>query len=149
MESKIRFLTGHLEHNEHIELAHVNPKRFECQEQQTKAAEFSSMWVVGIQFKQMEKLNVNLTENIQNFTNLVHKHGSGLMKPGMNIEVRHVRRKELSTYLGKNVTKAAATTPMIMPATSTTGNMKRMSTETVSQLERSESSQMIKRQRSN
>lgn len=144
VESKVRYLIGNLEHNEHIELAHVNPKRFECQNQQTKTTEFCSMWFVGIQFKKVTNLNANLTENIQNFTYLVYKHGFGLMKDGMEIEVKHVRRKELSAYLGKDVLAST-----IQPAKATTGNKKRRSVETTSQLQSSEETHMNKRPRSN
>lgn len=154
VESKVRYLISNLEHNEHISLAHVNPKRFECDKQQTKTSEFGSMWFVGIQFKQIEHLNVNLTENIQNFTHLVYKHGFGLMKDGMGIDVRHLRRKELSAYLGKNILTSGknatktSTTSNIVPAQSM-GNNKRTFTEIETQLQRSELGQMLKRQRSN
>lgn len=33
-----------------------------------------SMWFIGLEFNKTENLNVDLTENIQNFTNQVHKH---------------------------------------------------------------------------
>lgn len=154
VESKVRYLTGNLEHDEHIELAHVNPKRFECHEQQTKTTEFCSMWFVGIQFKQTENMNVNLTENIQNFTYLVYKHGFGLMKNGMGIEVKHLRKKELSAYLGKSISTPGKksrmmATPTIQPVKSTTANKKRTFSETTTQLQRSEPDQVIKRPRSN
>lgn len=155
VESKVRHLVGNLEHNEYINLAHVNPKRFECSRQHIKTAEVCSMWFVGMEFKQMKNLNIDLTENIQNFTNLVYKHSFALRKTGMQIEVRHLRRNELSTYLEKNilnpiinVTKPITkTTSSIIAAKS--GNKKRMSTETTAQLQRSESDQMMKRQKIN
>lgn len=135
VESKVRYLVSNLERNHYISLAHVNPKCFERSKQQLNAkdetiaadatgtadataavasatatttavpAAFCSMWFIGLEFRKTENLNVDLTENIQNFTNLVHKHStsSGLQKNGMEFEVRHVRRKQLSTYLDKEI----------------------------------------------
>lgn len=125
VESKVRYLVSNLERNHYISLAHVNPKCFERSKQQTNTkdenitaaaatttttttaapAAFCSMWFIGLEFRKTENLNVDLTENIQNFTNLVHKHStsSGIQKNGMEFEVRHVRRKQLSTYLDKEI----------------------------------------------
>lgn len=117
VESKVRYLVGNLERNQYISLAHVNPKCFDRAKQQqingsiTDAtdklvtAPFCSMWFIGMEFKKTENLNVDLTESIQNFTNLVHKHATSisLQKDGMEIEARHVRRKQLSMYLDKEI----------------------------------------------
>lgn len=88
VESKVRLLITNLERNQHISLAHVNPKCFE----RTKSAAGSnvgsgndvtdklvsaphcSMWFIGLEFERTENLNVDLTESIQQFTNSVHKH---------------------------------------------------------------------------
>lgn len=124
VESKVRYLVSNLERNQYISLAHVNPKCFERSQQppptdksngdsSATAAEstFCSMWFIGLEFRKVDNLNVDLTENIQNFTNLVHKHASSnkpgmevsFHKPGMDFEVRHVRRKQLNTYLDKDI----------------------------------------------
>lgn len=117
VESKIRYLVGNLERNQHISLAHVNPKCFERPKGVSVAnvnaieandkfytAEFCSMWFIGMDFKKSENLNVDLTDNIHNFTNLVYRHATSnhLQKEGMEIEVKHVRRKQLSTFLDKD-----------------------------------------------
>lgn len=91
VESKIRLLINNLERNVHIALAHVNPRCFQ-QVHQVKISDdkvgengektvkplvqapFCSMWFIGLEFEKTENLNVDLTENIQNFTNSVHKH---------------------------------------------------------------------------
>lgn len=119
----MRYLVSNLERNQYISLAHVNPKCFERAPPQqqppaanaddksiddssaTAATTFCSMWFIGLEFRKMDNLNVDLTENIQNFTNLVHKHSSSISfhKPGMDFEVRHVRRKQLNTYLDKDI----------------------------------------------
>lgn len=81
-----------------------------------------SLWFIGLEFQQTENLNVDLTESIQNFTDSVHKHAVSvniililgqlrfnglfnfqinikLLKEGMKIEARHVKRKQLTQYL--------------------------------------------------
>ncbi|KAJ6645725.1 Poly(A) polymerase gamma [Pseudolycoriella hygida] len=109
VESKIRLLVTQLERNQHITLPHVNPKCF----QHTKPAENGkslsqapcSMWFIGLEFEKSENLNVDLTESIQCFTNAVHKHAVNikLLKSGMEIEARHVRRKQLCQYLDNDL----------------------------------------------
>lgn len=117
VESKIRYLILNLEKNQHINLAHVNPKCFEQHEQnQTerqkendggKTSCLCSLWFIGLEFERSENLNVDLTESIQSFTDAVHKHAVHikLLKDGMKIEARHVRRKQLSHYLDPNLLK--------------------------------------------
>ncbi|XP_013119351.2 poly(A) polymerase type 3 [Stomoxys calcitrans] len=160
VESKIRLLIGNLERNQHISLAHVNPKCFDhkkgsgnsssnnnnnnsnnnnscsqnssgneddksqtssvgganssagsvggvSQQSSSSASStlstspFCSMWFIGLEFERTENLNVDLTENIQNFTEHVIQHGVNIkmLKEGMSIEARHVKRKQLSQYL--------------------------------------------------
>lgn len=80
VESKIRYLIGNLERNHHISLAHVNPRCFEHtskehkHEQKTENKYLCSLWFIGLEFERSENLNVDLTENIQSFTDSVHKH---------------------------------------------------------------------------
>ncbi len=102
IESKIRLLIANLERNQHINLAHVNPKCFEkapskkensnnakCEEKEGSESEkpivsgnseneadneFCSMWFIGLEFERSANLNVDLTVSIQSFTDSVHKH---------------------------------------------------------------------------
>lgn len=62
-----------------------------------------SMWFIGLEFQRTENLNVDLTDSIQQFTNSVHSHAVSikLLKDGMEIEARHLRRKQLGQYLDK------------------------------------------------
>ncbi|KAL9921000.1 poly(A) polymerase hiiragi isoform 2-T3 [Glossina fuscipes fuscipes] len=167
VESKVRLLIGNLERNQHISLAHVNPKCFEYkkgsnnnnsssstltvntigtnnnnnnsssnsnnnnsssnnnnsnnnnnssnsstndeekisapaqQQSSVSCSPFCSMWFIGLEFERTENLNVDLTESIQNFTEHVIQHGVNIkmLKEGMSIEARHVKRKQLSQYL--------------------------------------------------
>lgn len=119
VESKIRFLIANLERNPHINLAHVNPRCFDrpqpfintepidSNDKDKKETKFCSMWFIGLDFMRLDNLNIDLTENIQSFTDSVHKHAvhSKVLKDGMKIEARHVRRKQLGGYLDNSILK--------------------------------------------
>ncbi|XP_055692854.1 poly(A) polymerase type 3 [Lutzomyia longipalpis] len=100
VESKVRCLILNLERNLHINLAQVNPKCFDQVPSKTSSA-FCSMWFIGLEFQRTENLNVDLTESIQSFTDHVHKHALNIkmLKEGMKIEARHVKKKQLNQYL--------------------------------------------------
>uniref|UniRef100_A0A6Q2Z7H2 Poly(A) polymerase n=1 Tax=Esox lucius TaxID=8010 RepID=A0A6Q2Z7H2_ESOLU len=105
VESKIRILVGNLEKNEFITLAHVNPQSFPGpKEGNDKKEEVSTMWVIGIIFKKMEgseNLNVDLTIDIQSFTDTVYRQAisSKMFETDMKIQAMHVKRKRLHQLL--------------------------------------------------
>ncbi|KAK9956262.1 hypothetical protein ABG768_014007 [Culter alburnus] len=106
VESKIRILVGNLEKNEFITLAHVNPQSFPGPKEGTDKEEFSTMWVIGIVFKKMEgseNLNVDLTFDIQSFTDTVYRQAitSKMFEQDMKITAMHVKRKQLHQLLPK------------------------------------------------
>ncbi|KAK2883709.1 hypothetical protein Q8A67_017346 [Cirrhinus molitorella] len=106
VESKIRILVGNLEKNEFITLAHVNPQSFPGPKEGTDKEEFSTMWVIGIVFKKMEgseNLNVDLTFDIQSFTDTVYRQAitSKMFEQDMKITAMHVKRKQLQQLLPK------------------------------------------------
>ncbi|XP_053691995.1 poly(A) polymerase type 3-like [Sabethes cyaneus] len=98
VESKIRLLIQNLERNLPINLAHVNPKCFQLVPKGTS----KSLWFIGLEFK---KSDVDLTESIRGFTDVVHKRAEEikLLKDGMTIEAHHIRREQLSKYLDPNL----------------------------------------------
>lgn len=173
VESKVRYLVSNLERNQYISLAHVNPKCFERTQQPpnanvadksnddssaTAASTFCSMWFIGLEFRKMEIMNVDLTENIQNFTNLVHEHTTSISfhKPGMDFEVRHVRRKQLNTYLDKDILnverkKREANATKVADASTASNDRKRPApaTETEQTSSADEPSESSKRQKVN
>ncbi|XP_039279263.1 poly(A) polymerase type 3 [Nilaparvata lugens] len=113
IESKVRHLIGTLERNPYIVLAHVNPECFNGpppppQPLPTDPAAppapqppCCSMWFIGLIFQESKSLNIDLTYDIQSFTNSVHRQAIQIkmLKDGMKIEARHVRRKQLSAYV--------------------------------------------------
>lgn len=108
IESKVRHLIMTLERNMHIKLAHVNP---ECFNGLPPAPDMpstpASMWFIGLVFAKSKNLNVDLTYDIQSFTKAVHRQAAQIkmIKEGMKIEARHVRRKQLSAYLPPHLLK--------------------------------------------
>lgn len=89
-----------------------------------------SMWFIGLEFQRTENLNVDLTENIQNFTGHVHSHAANIkmLKEGMTIEARHVRRKQLHQYLESDILKRERRS-MESHSTSLLTSKKRLSSE--------------------
>ncbi|XP_066907520.1 poly(A) polymerase type 3 [Halyomorpha halys] len=108
IESKVRHLVGNLERNQYISLAHVNPECFPGPPTPPGEAQVpTSMWFIGIVFRKLENLNVDLTYDIQSFTTSVHRQASAIkmIKDSMKIEARHVKRKQLSAYLPAHILK--------------------------------------------
>lgn len=104
VESKIRILVGNLEKNEYITLAHVNPQAFPGPKDGNNKEELNTMWVIGITFKKMEgseHLNVDLTFDIQSFTDTVYRQAitSKMFEPDMKITAMHVKKKQLHQLL--------------------------------------------------
>merc|ERR1712136_293561 len=102
VESKIRHLILALERNDHITLAHINPEQFEPL--QPEKDTFSTMWFIGLVFEKTENLNIDLTTDIQVFTAQVHRAvSSKTQKEGSRIDAKHVRKRQLSSYLPSSV----------------------------------------------
>ncbi|XP_060685404.1 poly(A) polymerase alpha isoform X2 [Hemiscyllium ocellatum] len=104
VESKIRILISSLEKNEFITLAHVNPQSFPAPKDNPDKDEFSTMWVIGIVFKKVENaenLSVDLTYDIQSFTDTVYRQAmnSKMFEADMRIAAMHVKRKQLHLLL--------------------------------------------------
>ncbi|XP_075048377.1 poly(A) polymerase alpha [Mixophyes fleayi] len=108
VESKIRILVGSLEKNEFITLAHVNPQSFPAPGENPEKEEFRTMWVIGLVFKKMENsenLSVDLTYDIQSFTDTVYRQAinSKMFEMDMKIAAMHVKKKQLHQLLPTHV----------------------------------------------
>ncbi|XP_017875804.1 poly(A) polymerase type 3 isoform X1 [Ceratina calcarata] len=103
VESKIRHLIGTLERNPHITLAHVNPEAFPPLEPEPEG--HCSMWFIGLLFAKSENLNVDLTYDIKSFVDSIQRQAEQLsmLKDGMWIEAKHVKRKDLHTYVSPSL----------------------------------------------
>ncbi|CAG9771118.1 unnamed protein product [Ceutorhynchus assimilis] len=107
VESKIRFLIGILERNDFINLAHINPENYSLPESLKTEKTICSMWFIGLEFKKMDGLNVDLTHDIQSFTENVNNHALNInmYRPSMELEARYVKRRQLTQYLPPGVIK--------------------------------------------
>ncbi|XP_053330584.1 poly(A) polymerase alpha isoform X2 [Spea bombifrons] len=108
VESKIRILVGSLEKNEFITMAHVNPQSFPAPSENQMTEEFRTMWVIGLVFKKMENsenLSVDLTCDIQSFTDTVYRQAmnSKMFEKDMKIAAMHVKKKQLHQLLPHHV----------------------------------------------
>ncbi|KAK3092703.1 hypothetical protein FSP39_006186 [Pinctada imbricata] len=106
IESKIRILVGNLERNPCIKIAHVNPTPLGPLD--ASEGKFLNKWFIGLTFNKAENStnqNVDLTYDIQSFTNAVHRQAIHirLMKEDMNIEIKHVKRKQLDQYVPHDI----------------------------------------------
>ncbi|XP_012285566.1 poly(A) polymerase type 3 isoform X2 [Orussus abietinus] len=99
VESKIRHLIGTLERNPYITLAHVNPDSFPPLI--PESGRHCSMWFIGLLFAKSENLNVDLTFDIKSFVDTIERQAEqiSMLKEGMWIEAKHVKRKDLSAYV--------------------------------------------------
>ncbi|KAF5296046.1 hypothetical protein FQA39_LY12668 [Lamprigera yunnana] len=107
VESKVRLLIVTLERNPHIKLAHINPESFNQLEAQQEPNVHCTLWFIGLEFTKTENLNIDLTQDIQQFTETVIRHAMNIkmLKEGMKLEARHVRRRELHQYLAPSFLK--------------------------------------------
>ncbi|CAL7945963.1 unnamed protein product [Xylocopa violacea] len=94
---------GTLERNPHITLAHVNPEAFPPLEPEPEG--HCSMWFIGLLFAKSENLNVDLTYDIKSFVDSIQRQAEQLnmLKDGMWIEAKHVKRKDLHTYVSPSL----------------------------------------------
>ncbi|XP_011350326.1 poly(A) polymerase type 3 isoform X2 [Ooceraea biroi] len=105
VESKIRHLIGTLERNPHITLAHVNPEAFPPLD--PEPGKHCSMWFIGLSFAKSESLNIDLTYDIKSFVETIERQAEqiNMLKEGMWIEAKHVKRKDLHTYVSPSLLK--------------------------------------------
>ncbi|KAM0735135.1 Poly(A) polymerase gamma [Formica fusca] len=105
VESKIRHLIGTLERNPHITLAHVNPEAFPPLD--PEPGKHCSMWFIGLSFAKSESLNIDLTYDIKSFVETIERQAEqiNMLKEGMWIEAKHVKRKDLHTYVSSSLVK--------------------------------------------
>lgn len=100
VESKIRHLISSLEHNTAIKTVHINPATFSCQVEEYLGKPHSS-WFLGVDFNKSENVNIDLTNDINKFVEVVYKQSTynKAYKDGMEVNCKYVKRKQLTNYL--------------------------------------------------
>lgn len=103
VESKIRLLVGNLERNPFIKLAHVMPESYGPINE--SEGQYMCKWFIGLVFHNTQTANIDLTYDIQSFSDAVHKQAMhiNLFKEGMKVEITYLRRKQLSNYVPKHI----------------------------------------------
>ncbi|PVD25757.1 hypothetical protein C0Q70_13417 [Pomacea canaliculata] len=103
VESKIRLLVGNLERNPYIKLAHVMPEAYGPVNE--SEGQYMCKWFIGLVFHAQtlnsQTANVDLTYDIQSFSDVVHKTAIhiNLFKDGMKVEITYLRKKQLAQYV--------------------------------------------------
>ncbi|RWS05590.1 Poly(A) polymerase alpha-like protein, partial [Dinothrombium tinctorium] len=118
VESKIRLLVHSLEKHKCIKLAHVNPNTYtrtvsnanedsNSNSEKSNSENVETMWFIGLQFDKSEVVNIDLTTDIRIFIETVRQTAiqSQRYREDMKIDTKHVKRKELSSYLPPEVLK--------------------------------------------
>ncbi|XP_050405293.1 poly(A) polymerase type 3 isoform X1 [Patella vulgata] len=133
VESKIRLLVGNLERNLFIKLAHIMPESFgPFNESEGK---YMCKWFIGLLFIDTKSANIDLTFDIQSFSDIVHKTAIhiNLLKEDMKVEISYVRRKQLDQFVpqdvitrGRKIEKKKENSKV---NSSSTSNLRRESTE--------------------
>ncbi|XP_063990863.1 poly(A) polymerase type 3 isoform X2 [Diachasmimorpha longicaudata] len=105
VESKIRHLIVTLERNAHIKLAHVNPEGHTPIN--PEQGRYCSMWFIGLSFNKSENINIDLTYDIKTFVETIERQAEqiSMLKEGMWIEAKHVKRKDLHLYVSPKLLK--------------------------------------------
>ncbi len=86
----------------------MNPQSFPAPKENPDKEEYRTMWVIGLVFKKTENsenLSVDLTYDIQSFTDTVYRQAinSKMFEMDMKIAARHVKRKQLHQLLPNHV----------------------------------------------
>ncbi|XP_065199639.1 poly(A) polymerase type 3-like [Planococcus citri] len=118
IEAKVWHLVTFLERNPGVCKVHVNPEIFELttdyfknngsdspKENDQVEQKPNSMWVLGLEFNEVKGTSLNLTPEIQDFTNAVMRHANGIKmyRETMKIVAKYSRRKNLNDYLPINI----------------------------------------------
>ncbi|KAI6186794.1 Poly(A) polymerase and Nucleotidyltransferase domain containing protein [Aphelenchoides besseyi] len=103
VESKIRILIGSLERNEAVNMCHINSKQFKPRPEAMNTAPnaICTLWFLGLDLKKETKKNIDLTIEIQSFTDTVLSACcmSGVYKESMLVRLNYLPRKELTKWL--------------------------------------------------
>lgn len=118
VESKIRHLVLSLEKNQHISMAHVNPNGYEQTKEEKQPSEqpdepekdvtiYSTLWFIGLEFQitNNELVDLNLTDTIQSFTDLIYKQAQKTLITQPQFDAKYVRRPRLKDYLPASTLK--------------------------------------------
>jgi len=109
VESRLRFLPTSLEEIECVQRSHLNPDQFVLPYDKSQGRP-SSVWFVGLEISKSNGTVVQLdfSTHIRDFCLLVKSRAHTIFKAGMDIQVNHLKRKDLKDYVPDELKKEKA-----------------------------------------
>ncbi|KAL4148729.1 hypothetical protein QTP88_002898 [Uroleucon formosanum] len=109
VESRLRFLPTSLEEIECVQRSHLNPDQFILPYEKSQGRP-SSVWFVGLEISKSNGTVVQLdfSTHIRDFCLLVKSRAHNIFKAGMDIQVNHLKRKDLKDYVPDELKKEKA-----------------------------------------
>lgn len=100
VESKLRFLPASLEEIACVRRSHLNPDQF-LLPSELSLGRPSSVWFIGLEIAKSNGKVVNLdcSVHIRDFCLLVKARAHSIFRQGMDIQVNHLKRKDLKDYV--------------------------------------------------
>lgn len=100
VESKLRFLPASLEEIPCVRRSHLNPDQFSLPSKMSLGRP-SSVWFIGLEITKSDGIVVNLdcSIHIRDFCLLVKARAHSIFRQGMDIQVNHLKRKDLKNYV--------------------------------------------------
>ncbi|XP_037605790.1 poly(A) polymerase type 3-like isoform X2 [Sebastes umbrosus] len=98
VESKMRLLVGNLEKNKHVSLAHIGLQPFPGSNNGNTKEGRSTKWLIGLEYKGSESLNVDLNPAFQSFRDTLYN--CKLYQEGMTISATYVAGSNSETPNG-------------------------------------------------
>jgi len=147
VESRLRFLPTSLEEIECVQRSHLNPDQFVLPYEKSQGRP-SSVWFVGLEISKSNGTVVQLdfSTHIRDFCLLVKSRAHAIFKDGMDIQVNHLKRKDLKDYVPEELKKEKA-----IPNTVGSKIIARLSTEgrhSISELDKESQKSPTSRKRS-
>jgi len=86
-------------------LPHIWPTSYPPVQKPGQETRNCTQWFIGLIFAKSANLNVDLTFDIHTFTESVKRQASNLnlLKDGMDLDAKYVRKKDLSSFLPPEV----------------------------------------------
>ncbi|VVC43164.1 Polymerase, nucleotidyl transferase domain,Poly(A) polymerase, RNA-binding [Cinara cedri] len=100
VESKLRFLTSSLEEITCVRRSHLNPDQFLLPAEISQGRP-SSVWFIGLEIAKSNGkiIHLDCSTHIRDFCILLKARAHSIFRQGMDIQVNHLKRKDLKVYV--------------------------------------------------
>ncbi|XP_050436488.1 poly(A) polymerase type 3-like [Adelges cooleyi] len=109
VESRLRFLPTSLEEIDCVQRSHLNPDQFSLPHEKSQGRP-SSVWFVGLEISKSngKVVQLDFSSHIRDFCLLVKSKAHAIFRTGMDIQVNHLKRKDLKEYVPDELKKEKA-----------------------------------------